>query len=215
MTVPDAPRVSDVLAEALASTELKGAVERRTDGIPLLGRLSSIGRRVIARNTATALGKALDVDLLTVAERAWKTHDRLVAAGYRTAVGGAPEHVEIGQHVITSTHEPMVDVLVAEECALTVHFELVLKLTVAYLLADVRDGLLVALDPGPCRLAATLACEGVPVPPTGRATFRLGGRIDLVGGLPLVPSSFLPTSPAARTKVTEPATQVLQPPHLS
>lgn len=210
MTTSTAPKIQDVLGKALASPELEVAVERGTDGVPLLGRLSSVGRRVVARNAAATLGDVLDIDLLTVAERAWTTHDRLVAAGYRTAAGGAPEHVELGQHVITSTHKPTVDVLVAEELAVTVRFSLVLKLEFAYLLAGVRDGLLVGLNPGPCRLAASLTCEGVPVPPAGRADMRVAGRVDLENGLPLVPASFLPKPRGGTTRTEGPPTQVLR-----
>lgn len=191
MTRTADPTVSQALRDAVTSPALEVALDSRAKGVPALGRLSSIGRRVVARQTVAALGELLDVDLLSVAEKAWCTHDRLVAAGYRTAARGGQEVVELGHHTVRSTHHPTVDLVVNGAVATTIEYELALTLEVASLVAAVRGGFLVAVHPGPCTLTAALSCEDVPLP-SGTATVTLPGRVDLGRGHRLVPETFLP-----------------------
>jgi hypothetical protein len=189
VTGPADHTVSQALAEAVRSPALALAVEGRAEGVPALGRLSSVGRRVVAKQAATELGEVLDVDVLGVVEKAWCTHDRLVAAGYRTVTSGGQEVVELGRHTVTSTHRPTVDVVVDDVVAVTVAFALKLQLDIASLVAVVRAGSLVAVHPGRCTLKASLSCEGVDLP-SATATVTLPGSVDLGEGRRLVPKSF-------------------------
>jgi hypothetical protein len=162
------------------------AVEKSTDGVPALGRLSSIGRRLVAEQVAAEIGRLLDVDLSGIAEKAWCEHDRLVAAGYRTVASGGQEVLELGRHTVTSTHRPTVDVVVDEVVATTVDVTLTLKLEIASLVAVVRAGALVAAHPGRGKVTTSVTCEGVTLP-GATATVTLPGRVDLGAGWRLVP----------------------------
>ena len=194
MTVAEDVTVRQALSATLASGVVTTAVESRGKGVPALGRLSSVGRRLVARQAVDAVGPVLDVDLLEVAEKGWTTYDRLVAAGYRTAASGGQEVVELHRHTVRSTHRPTVDVLVDDHVVSTVHFALELRLDITSLVAVVRGGALVAAHPGPCSTTAALSCEGVDLPSVTVKT-TLPGTLDLGRGLRLVPDD-LPVPPA-------------------
>lgn len=167
------------------------AVERDAETARPLGPLSRAGRRIVARRAAEMVGELLDVDLVPVLTRGWCLHERLVAAGYRTAADpAAQEVVEIGEHRVTSTHHPTVEVTVDGAVALTVPVDLTLTLDVHALVAVVRDGALVAAHPSTATLTAALTVEGVSLPPR-TARVALPGMVDLGRGLRLVPVEVL------------------------
>lgn len=186
MTPPARPTVGQLLGPSLRSPGVDVALDSRTQGVPQLARLSSIGRRLLAGQIADRLDELLAMDVATLAEKAWLTYDRLIAAGYRTAARRDSEVVEIGRHTITSTHHPEVDVIVDERLVTTVHFVVTVGMDVEALVAAVQQGFLVALHPGPCVLTAALACEDVPLP-SATVSCTLPGRVDLRPGLRLVP----------------------------
>ena len=102
--------------------------------------------------------------------------------------------MELGTHRITSTHRPLVELLVDDVHAVTVCFELCVEFVVRGLVATVRQGHLVAFRSGSCEVTATLAAEGRRLV-TRQAQLQLPRVIRLGDGVPLLRDAVRPLAP--------------------
>jgi hypothetical protein len=159
-------------------------------------RLSGAGRKAANDQVAAVAHGLLDLDLGGLVIAAWGKWADLTAAARRTvATQDSSEIVELAVHTITSTHHPLVELLVNDVHLATVRFELAVKFVIKGLVATVQHGRLVAMHSGDCDLTATLAAEGrqlarreahlqVPV------LVRLGSGLPLLHGVAAPPVSL-------------------------
>lgn len=152
-----------------------------------VGSLTSAAQRAVCDEAGRVAADLLRLDLGDVLMRGWAKHSDLKAAGRRTVQEpGSEEVVTLATHTISSTHRPYVDVRVDEVLLSRVQLAIVLSLTVTGLVAVVRDGSLIEVRSGSCRMTGTLDCEGVRI--GERATsFDLPERLRIPAGLRLVP----------------------------
>ena len=152
-----------------------------------VGSLTSTAQHAVCDEAGRVAADLLRLDLGDVLMRGWAKHSDLKAAGRRTVQEpGSEEVVTLSTHAISSTHRPYVDVRVDDVLLSRVQLAILLSLTVTGLVAVVRDGCLIEVRSGSCRLKGTLDCEGVRI--GERATsFALPERLRIPAGLRLVP----------------------------
>ncbi|WP_214407141.1 hypothetical protein [Pseudonocardia lacus] len=186
----------DVLADAL---HRNGVAERALRGTP---RLPADAERVLDQRVGEVLHRLLDVDLGELVVEGWAERMELADAVLRTRVGRAAEEVRIGDHRITSTHHPTVDVLAGGAQVTALRFELVVTLRLRRVVAVVRGGLLVDVPAGHLAADAVLTLDGDELlRATGRgpvgAVVRLGDGLLLPGPLVAHPRPVESDVPAA------------------
>jgi len=143
---------------------------------------------------AGAVTEALDLGLGNIIVWGWQTHRALQEAARATLPGtGAPRHVGLAIHQITSVHHPQVDVIVDEQPPLTVTFDLTLLFRLEVLLLTVQRGRLVGLSPAGCQVGMTFGAHGMNVSRSGR--YVLPELANVQSGLPLLPASAYVTAP--------------------
>lgn len=84
--------------------------------------------------------------------------------------------VKLGQHTVTSSHRPHLDIVVDGVKVDTVPFELRLTLTLDTALLTIRAGEVLAVAPGACRAAGQFTCEGYPLVKRESKAIKLPGR---------------------------------------
>jgi hypothetical protein len=152
-------------------------------------RLSKAGRNAVTHQLASMVNDLLDIDLISVLAAAWRTHDKLVEAGKRTAAApGTEEVVELGTHTITSVHKPAVELILDGKSVGEVHFELTFTCDVTGAVGTVRGGALINIGLTRLDLEGALDCEGVEVV-RKRAKLQLPGTVRLGDGYRLVAPS--------------------------
>jgi hypothetical protein len=151
-----------------------------------IDRLSKVGRKAVTHQLASMVNEMLDIDLISVLAAAWRTHDKLVDAGKRTAAApGTDEVVELGTHTITSVHKPAVELVLDGRPAGKVHFELDFTCGVIGAVGTVRGGALISIGLTQLDLEGRLDCEGVELV-RKRAKLQLPGRVGLGDGYRLL-----------------------------
>lgn len=93
--------------------------------------------------------------------------------------------MDLASHRISSVHQPQVDVFVDDVLIGSLEFELRLDVVVRVLVATVREGRLVAVEGGACRLTSSLSWQETTVA-AQEAELELGALLDLGAGVPLV-----------------------------
>jgi hypothetical protein len=171
---------SEVLAGALRRT---GVADRVLVGTP---RLGADAGRVLDQRVGEVLHRLLDVDLGELVLEGWAERTELADAVLRTRLGRVAEEVRVGDHRITSTHHPTVDVLAGGSPVTALRFELVVALRLRRVVAVVRGGLLVDVPVGQLTATAALTLHGEElVASSGRgpvgAVLRLGDGLLVPG----------------------------------
>jgi hypothetical protein len=200
---------SEVLSDALRRA---GVADRALVGTP---RLAAGAGRVLDQRVGEVLHQLLDVDIGELVVEGWAARMELADAVLRTRVGRAAEEVRIGDHRITSTHHPTVDVLAGGSPITALRFELVVTLRLRRVLAVVRGGLLVEVPVGHLTADAVLTLDGRELAgATGRgpvgSVLRLGDGLLLPGPLvgdpvPVESDVRAAVLPMFRRPVREPA----------
>jgi hypothetical protein len=182
-------RKADVSSKALAASP---SADPRA--YPVLdGRISEV------------LRGGVEVDLGSMVIAAWTGYQHLRDAATRTCDGGPPEDVVLAEHEITSTHQPVVDILVNGARVETLTFDLVLSLILRSVIAVVHGGKLVALRGGEVAAEARLELRGT-VLAKGERPCLAGVLVQLGDGVQLVsPGSAVP-SPAPAAPRSTPST---------
>ncbi|GAB3207625.1 hypothetical protein [Nocardia tengchongensis] len=142
-------------------------------------------RSAVPREVAGAVDTVLAVDLGGVARTGWQRYRRLHEAAVRTRSGGV-EQVDLYEHEITQTCRPRVEVTIDGNRVGEFELELCVAELLRPLTATVRDGLLVALGPGDCRVTVSMdAPEAGPIVERER-TFPIATLVDLRRPIPLL-----------------------------
>ncbi|RSS80686.1 hypothetical protein [Streptomyces sp. WAC06614] len=152
--------------------------------------LTSAADRAVEVELASVIGGLLELDLVSLLAAGWVKHRALRDAALRTRrYPGSEELVALTTHSITSTHHPVVDVLVDGVPAATVEVGLTVVFEITGFVAVVRDARLVAVRAGECTAEAKLAVREIPVA-------SRQGRLNLPAELPLrSPVELLAHSP--------------------
>jgi hypothetical protein len=189
-----------VLAGALRRN---GVADRVLAGTP---RLGADAGHVLDQRVGEVLHRLLDVDLGELVVEGWAERMELADALLRTRVGRVAEEVRVGDHRITSTHHPTVDVLAGGSPVTSLRFELVVALRLRRVVAVVRGGLLVDVPVGQLTATATLTLHGEELAaadgrgPVG-AVLRLGDGLLVPGPLVPHPEPTDSADPTARAAV--------------
>jgi hypothetical protein len=158
-----------------------------------LAHLPETTRKAAARETAATTVGLLDVDLIAVLVRGWRTHRDIVSAARRTlATPGSTEVVRMIGHEVTVGQQPSISVLVDGRQVATLHLGLSIVFDVSALLLAISGGLLTAVYSGRCDITVTLAVQGTDVI-VRHAHLELPGVIPIRQGIRLLPASEYPT----------------------
>jgi len=103
----------------------------------------------------------LDFNMIELLVDGWREHGDLTHAARRTlAKPGTKELVALATHRITVSQQPSIDILLNGQVEATLHLALTLEFDVSAAVAEVSEGMMVALHSGRCDITATLTVEG-------------------------------------------------------
>jgi hypothetical protein len=154
----------------------------------------------------------MSVNLADVAAAGWKKYDALKKAARSTRDDrDAKELVSLTTHKIASSHHPSVDLYLDGRQLATVEIELEVALTIAGVIAVVKQGRLTEIQSGTCTASGSLAVQGIDMVKRQRkfdlyGAFRLGGHgVSLLEPAPsndsvehvVVRKAEAPTTPGA------------------
>lgn len=190
------PPPSALTARAVLFGPREDAVNRLTQTLDDAGavaqfgealvRLSSTARRVACHRLAQTATDLADVNLGDVVVAGWQKYTTLTDAARRTLDRpGTEEFVDLLSHRISSVHHPQIDVFVDDVLIGSLQFELRLDVVVRAFVATVREGRLIAVEGGTCRLTASLSWQETTIA-AQEAELELGALLDLGAGVPLV-----------------------------
>jgi hypothetical protein len=140
---------------------------------------------VLDDEIAAVVHRLLHIDLGGLIAGAWQTYAQLTVAATRSLATPGDELVALAAHQITSTHHPRVDLVVDGANRATITFDLTIILTLAKVVAVVRNGDLVSLRSGDCEATVTLAVDKEKLA-TRTGHLDLGVAMPLIPALPLV-----------------------------
>ncbi len=159
--------------ETLASAESPMFV-RLTRALPAQGFLNVTGA---FKTIAGRIPDLLRLDLGAILVGGWKKVSELER--YADPVRYPPDEtvfVTLGQHTVTSSHKPSLDILVDGAKVDTVPFDLKLTLTLDTATLTIRGGEVLAAAPGACKAAGELKCEGYSLVKRESGTVKLPGK---------------------------------------
>ena len=171
------------LATVVADPRTEAALRRR------VGAVGSQALEAVKPELAGVAAGFLNLDVLSVLLAGLIKHRELLAAAGRT-LRPPPvrpeEQVTLAAHDIVLGQHPSIDVLVNGTTVLTIHFELVVTISLDALDAVVRRGWLVGLGAGACAVKIAFSAQGTEL---GAREFSIDPRlvVPLGGGIPLVP----------------------------
>jgi hypothetical protein len=141
---------------------------------------------VARHELADATTEFMSMNLADVAAAGWKKYDALKKAARRTRDDpDAKELVSLTTHKIASSHHPSVDLFLDGKRIATVDIELEVALTVAGMIAVVKQGKLTDIQSGSCTASGSLAVQGIDMIKRQRR-FDLYGAVRLGHGVPLL-----------------------------
>jgi len=164
--------------ETLASAESPMFV-RLTRALPAHGFLNVSGA---FKTIAARIPDLLRLDLGAIVVGGWKKVSELQR--YADPAKYPPDEtvfVTLGQHTVTSSHKPSLDIVVDGAKVDTVPFELKLTLTLDTATLTIRAGEVLAAAPGSCQAAGELKCEGYSLVKRESKTVKLPGKWTFKG----------------------------------
>ena len=159
--------------EALTSAE-SPLFARLTRALPARGFLNVSGP---FKTIAGRIPDLLRVDLGAILVGGWKKVRELER--YADPAKCPPDEtifVKLGQHTVTSSHKPSLDIVVDGVKVDTVPFELKLTITLDTALLTIRGGEVLAVAPGACKAAGEFKCEGFSLVKRESRTVKLPGK---------------------------------------
>jgi hypothetical protein len=138
------------------------------------------------RELADATTGLMSMSLADVVAAGWKKYDALRKAARTTRDDpDAKELVSLVTHKIASSHHPSVDLCLDGKSIATVEIELEVALTIAAVIAVVKQGRLTEIQSGNCTASGSLAVQGIDMIKRQRK-FDLYGAFRLGRGVPLL-----------------------------
>jgi hypothetical protein len=148
---------------------------------PLRPSLWPAARRAVA----DALAPVLRLRLADVLVAGWNEYREL--AKYKDREEYPPDKivdVALGEHTITSKHEPRVEILVNGKRFAELHFEVEIEMEIDTATLEIQDAKIKSVSTGECEATCTLRCEGVTLAQSSR-TFELPGTLSFGEGIPI------------------------------
>ena len=140
---------------------------------------------VARRELADATNGLMSANLADVVAAGWKKYDALKKAARTTRDDpDAKELVSLMTPKIASVHHPSVDLYLDGKSIATVEIELEVALTIAGVIAVVKQGRLTEIQSGSCTASGSLAVQGIEMIKRQRK-FDLYGAFRLGHGVPL------------------------------
>jgi len=161
-------------AEGIRSLEGGPAYVRIMKHLAAAGGLMNNGE--VFRTVAGGIADLLRLDLGVILVGGWKKMAEL--RRYTDRSKYAPDEtvlVEITQHTVTSTHKPSLDIVMNGEKIDNVEFELKLTITIDGAVLTIRDGRILAVSPGACKVGGKLKCEDYTIFKRDSAPVRVPG----------------------------------------
>lgn len=144
---------------------------------------------VARHELAEATTELTSMNLADVVAAGWKKYDALKEAARRTRDDpGAKELVSLTTHKIASVHRPSVELYLDGKSIATVEIELEVALTIAAVIAVVKQGRLAEVHSGTCTASGSLAVQGIEMVKRQRK-FDLYGAFRMGHGVPLLAST--------------------------
>lgn len=130
----------------------------------------------VFRTVGAGIADFLRLDLGVILVGGWKKMAEL--RGYTDRSKYGPDEtilVEITQHTVTSKHKPSLDIVINGEKIDTVEFKLKLTITIDGAVLTIRDGRILAVSPGACKVGGELKCEDYTIFKRDSAPVRVPG----------------------------------------
>ena len=130
----------------------------------------------VFRTVAAGIADFLRLDLGVILVGGWKKMAELRRYTDRSKYG--PDEtilVEITQHTVKSKHQPRLDIVINGQKIDTVAFELKLTITIDGAVLTIRDGMILAVSPGACKIDGELKCEDYTIFKRDPAPVRVPG----------------------------------------
>jgi hypothetical protein len=137
------------------------------------------------RAVGQAIAAALDVRLADVLVGGWNKYRELAKFADRDRY--PPDQVNLvalGEHTITSTHEPRIAVLVDGATLAEIPIRIDVAVDVESATLKVQDARIREVSTGRCSVKAALSCEGMRLADE-KHTFTLPGTISFGSGIPI------------------------------
>lgn len=179
---PAAGQDVDRLQQAIAEQGVGATAVRAVGG------LTRAARAEFAEQLAAAVGPVLEIDFGDLLVLGWTKHREVTAAARRSLEAtGSAETVHLVSHQITSTHRPLVDLLVDGTRLHTFVFEVAVTIDLAGAALTIRAGRLAEARFGRAAVAAELRLEGLDRPLVRQQReVALRPALHLGAGVPLV-----------------------------
>ena len=129
-----------------------------------LGRIPGAARAAVLSEVSTAAAGLLDLSLSEIFGKAWGKYRELQRAARATAANGnSSELVQLVTHKLSFTHEPSVEVHVADLPAARITLDIELEAEIKGLIAVVRHGRVMGIRAGTGEGTGTLGVSGTQV----------------------------------------------------
>lgn len=141
---------------------------------PLGGAMSNVEA---FRTLSASIANLLRLDLGVILVGGWKKIAEL--RRYTDRDKYRPDEtviVELTRHAITSKHNPILDIVADGVKIDAVLFNLTLTITLDGALLEIRDGKILAVTPGSCKIGGELKCEGFEIFKRNSEAVKLDGR---------------------------------------
>jgi hypothetical protein len=172
------------------SAEVKSKIEK-TDQIAALREkiLNAMGKSGWPVTLDEIYRKAvdlLDISVLDLLVGAWNKYQALKKYGDK---GRYPPTqsviVPLSEHTVKSEHRPYIEILVNDEPAGKITFEITLSFTVRGVMLLIQDGKIKNVKTGEVKGKGTLKCEGALLLAQESRPIPLPGSVDLGDGIPI------------------------------
>jgi hypothetical protein len=138
----------------------------------------------VASAAADQLNEALDQDITAVLATGWaKVKDVKAAAARSRAAPGTTEVVTLGKHEQTSTHHPVLSLMVGEQKVAELEFTLELTATFKSVKLAISDGRIRSIAPGEASALARLKYKSLKLKEKSTPEWKLPGEIKLGDGI--------------------------------
>ena len=128
----------------------------------------------------------LDIEITDVVGGGWAKYREL--RQYRDPKRYPPGEVvlaPLAKHRIKSSHKPYLELLIGDQPAGRIEFQLDVEMKLEGVVLKIRDGRIWGVKSGTCRCAGRLACRGVSLVEKKTKPFVFRGAVDFERGVPI------------------------------
>jgi hypothetical protein len=173
----DAMRLRDLID--VSADDVDRALKEHGGTVPSAGGF-------IASVAADRVNEALDQDITFVLATGWsKVKDVKAAAARSRSAPGTTEVVTLGKHEQTSTHHPVLALMIGEQEVAELEFTLELTATFKSVKLAISDGRIRSIAPGEASALARLKYKSLKLTEKPTPTWKLPGEIKLKDGVPV------------------------------